>query len=124
MAKEIPLISGIDCIRNPTINSGEGNFIQIYFDNIPYFRAGQESHCKLLENFLREVEIEDFDKIEANRSCFTRAFIAEKDEQLYKVVGAGTISEATIIPENVRELSGRGYIAIRGYSEDYNLYPV
>jgi hypothetical protein len=125
MEKEIPIVSGVDVIRNPTINSGEGNFIQIYFNSIPYFRAGEEKPNRLLEDFLKEVGINDFEKEKEYGAVGFPAyyFVPSKKGKLYELVGAGIISEATIIPENVDELEGRGYIAIRGYSEEYNLYP-
>jgi hypothetical protein len=120
---EIPIVSGVDCIRNPTINDGQGNFIQIYFNNIPYFRAGERNHYELLEDFLKEVSINDFEKEKKEGIGFYDTFIPVKKGSLYELVGAGTIEEATIIKENINELSGRGHIAIRGYSEKYNLYP-
>jgi hypothetical protein len=120
---EIPIVSGVDVIRNPIINGGEGNFIQIYFNNLPYFRAGERKHYELLEDFLKEVEINDFEKEKINVTSFYNISIPVKKGSLYELVGAGTISEATIIKENIDELDGRGHIAIGGYSEKYNLYP-
>jgi hypothetical protein len=114
---EIPIVSGVDCIRNPLINSGEGNFIQIYFNNLPYFRAGEEKHHTLLEKFLKEANITNYETHKDH------SFIPSKKGSLYELVGAGTISEATVIKENMRELYGRGHIAIGGYSENYKLYP-
>lgn len=120
---EIPIVSGFDVIRNPIINGGEGNFIQIYFNNIPYFRAGEREHYELLEDFLKEVGINDFEKEKRDGNGFCNLSIPVKKGSLYELVGAGTISESTIIKENIDELDGRGHIAIRGYSEKYNLYP-
>lgn len=113
----IPIVSGIDCIRNPLIYNGEGNFIQIYFNTIPYFRAGEEEHHKLLEKFLNEVNITDFETVQ------NFMFVPVKKGKLYELVGAGIIEEASIIEKNTSELS-RGYIAIkRGDIKFYNLYP-
>jgi len=123
MEKQIPIVSGLDSFGNPLINGGDGNFIQIYFNNIPYFRAGEEKHCNLLENFLKEANINDFEKKKKDISAFAHTFIPEKKGTLYELVGAGTIQEASGIEENIKELSGRSYTAIGGYSEDYNLYP-
>jgi len=114
---EIPIILGLDLIRNPLINRGRGNFIQVYFNSLPYFRIGEEKHYHLLEKFLKEVNINDFEKEGEH------LFIPAKKGNLYELVGGGIIEEATIIKKNINELSGRGYIAIRGYSQDYNLYP-
>lgn len=114
---EIPIVSGLDLIRNPEINNGEENFIQIYFNNLPYFRIGPEEHYNLLEKFLQEVNIAitDFEK--------DSLIAPARKGKLYELVDAGIISEATLIKKNMDELSGGGYIAIKGYSKKYNLYP-
>jgi hypothetical protein len=119
---EIPIVSGLNDVGSPLINGGEGNFIQVYFNNVPYFRAGEEKHYKLLENFLKEVNINDFEKDKKSHG-FHNFFIPIKKGKLYELVGAGVIEEATIIKENINELSGKGHIAIGGYSTDYDLYP-
>ena len=117
---KIPIVSGgEETIRNPLINGGEANFIQIYVNNNPYFRAGEEKHCKILEKFLNEININDFER-ERGEEVFERPV---KKGKLYELVGCGIIEEATLIEKNIDELGGRGHIAIRGYSEEYNLYP-
>jgi hypothetical protein len=117
MGKEIPVVSGIDCIRNPLINFGEGNFIQIYFNNLPYFRAGEEKHHELLEKFLNEVNITDF------KRDSVYSFVPAVKGNLYELVGAGKITEASIIKKNKSNELLRGYIAIRAGVDYYNLYP-
>lgn len=123
MNNEIPVVSGVEeVIRNPLINGGEANFIQVYLNKIPYFRAGEEKHCKILEKFLNEVNINDFEKAKRNGSFYS-SFVPAKKGKLYDLVGCGIIEEATLIKKNIDELNGRGHISIRGYSEEYNLYP-
>ncbi len=121
---KIPVVNGVEeIIRNPLIKGGKANFIQVYLNEIPYFRAGEEKHCKILEKFLEEVNINDFEKAKRDSGCFHSYFVPAKKEKLYELVGCGIIEEATLIKENINELEGRGHIAIRGYSEEYNLYP-
>jgi hypothetical protein len=117
MEDEIPLVSGLDSFGNPLVNNGEANFIQVYFNNVPYFRAGQEKHGILLEKFLKEVNINNFEKDNIHVS------IPKKHGDLYKLVGAGVIKEASSINENIKELSGREFTAIGGYSTYYDLFP-
>jgi len=113
---EIPIVSGIDCIRNPLIHNGEGNFIQIYFNNLPYFRIGLEENYKLLEKFLKEVNINNFEKGD-------EGIYPVKKGELYELIGTGIITEASIIKKNKFNELSRGYIAIRGDRKYYNLYP-
>ncbi len=121
---EIPIVSGVEeVIRNPLINGGKANFIQVYLDNAPYFRAGEEKHYNLLEKFLKEVNIDDFEKVKRDDSCFHSSFVSDKKGKLYELVGCGIIEEATLIKKNIDELDGRGHIAIRGFSGEYSLYP-
>ena len=121
---KIPIVSGVEeIIRNPLINGGEANFVQIYVNNNPYFRAGEEKHSKILEKFLNEINIKDFEKSKREDGCFQSHFVPAKKGKLYELVGCGIIEEATLIKKNMDELDGRGHIAIRGYSGEYNLYP-
>ncbi len=110
ISDKLPVVSGENS-GNPFENFGECNFIQVYVEDKPYFRAGLKSHKELLEDFLKEanIEKEDFLKRVKRQEFFSENPNVKK----YGVVGEGVIQEAYDIRENMNELGGQIYYAVR-----------
>jgi hypothetical protein len=108
---------------NPFFNNGKGNFIQIKFKDNFYFRVGTDEHYKILEDFLKEANITDYDTKICYQNLYFFLYPSEKSK-LYELIGCGVIEKATNIEECIEELDNPKYYAISSPSFNYySLYP-
>jgi hypothetical protein len=96
--------SGLECIGVPIINDGTANFIQLYVGekNIkrPYIRIGMQSHSIMLDEFLKENNLNKND---------------------YELVGGGIICKAQILRQ--RGQPQDFVYAISGQCGSFQKYP-
>jgi hypothetical protein len=119
MNKSIKVVSGDT--GSPLQNFGLANFIQVYIDNNPYFRFGDKRHAILLEELLKEFDL-NFERIE--KWELKRDLPKPKGED-YCLVGEGQINDGYLIGEGDTEEinSSSDYWVIFPGNSDYGLFP-
>ena len=79
------------------------NFIQIYVDDFPYFRASSEKPYRILEKFLKELNV-SFETVD-----YTSSFpVIEGDN--YKLVGLGNISGVYSLDKDTKKCMDKYFI--------------